>query len=293
MLRRQSFTARLLVIDKTLMTEPHMRKRETFYNFLVQMILEHDNGTINDATPILDESVKGKQSKRELTTYLRRALNAGRSQRKITAVRYHKSYTDNLIQAADMLSGAVSARYHKGDSAYFDSIRPIFGESLSLFGFGFGVSVLWWIGVTAVATWILLRTRAGNWIFAVGGAQNSARQVGVPVLATKVGLFMGTAGAAWLVGMIALFQSSTVTSATGIGDEFIFIICAVVGGCLLTGGYGSAIGAALGALIYGMTRQGIPYAGWDSDWLKAFLGVMLLGAVLVNDWVRRRVEASR
>ena len=113
------------------------------------------------------------------------------------------------------------------------------------------------------------------------------------MVATKVGLFMGTARAAWLVGMIALFQSSTVTSATGIGEEFIYIICAVVGGCLLTGGYGSAIGAALGALIYGMTSQGIPFAGWDSDWLKAFLGVMLLGAVLVNDWVRRRVEASR
>ncbi len=179
------------------------------------------------------------------------------------------------------------------DVPYYEVIQPIFGGSLSLFGFGFGVSVLWWIAVTALGTWILLRTRAGNWVFAVGGAQNSSRQVGVPVLRTKVGLFMGTAGAGWLVGMIALFQSSTVTSATGVGDEFIYIICAVVGGCLLAGGYGSAIGAALGALIYGMTAQGIPYAGWDSDWLQAFLGLMLLGAVLVNDWVRRRAEAAR
>jgi simple sugar transport system permease protein len=179
------------------------------------------------------------------------------------------------------------------DVPYFDSAQAVFGQSLNLFGFGFAISVIWWLAVTAVATWVLLRTRAGNWVFAVGGAQGSARQVGVPVLRTKVGLFMTTAGAGWLVGMIALFQSSTVTSATGIGEEFIYIICAVVGGCLLTGGYGSAIGAALGALIYGMTRQGIPYAGWDSDWLKAFLGVMLLAAVLVNDWVRRRVEASR
>jgi simple sugar transport system permease protein len=179
------------------------------------------------------------------------------------------------------------------DVPYFDSAQAVFGQSLNLFGFGFAISVIWWVAVTAVATWVLLRTRAGNWVFAVGGAQASSRQVGVPVLRTKIGLFMTTAGAGWLVGMIALFQSSTVTSATGIGEEFIYIICAVVGGCLLTGGYGSAIGAALGALIYGMTRQGIPYAGWDSDWLKAFLGVMLLAAVLVNDWVRRRVEASR
>ena len=98
---------------------------------------------------------------------------------------------------------------------------------------------------------------------------------------------MTTAGAGWLVGMLMLFTTSTVQANTGVGQEFIYIICAVVGGCLLTGGYGSAVGAALGALIYGMTDQGIVYAGWDNDWLKPFLGVMLLRAVLVNNWVRR------
>jgi simple sugar transport system permease protein len=154
-------------------------------------------------------------------------------------------------------------------------------------------ATFWFVGVTAVATWVLLRTRAGNWIFAVGGAQQSARQVGVPVLKTKVGLFMTTAFAGWMVGMLQLFKTTTVQSTTGVGQEFIFIICAVVGGCLLTGGYGSAIGAAFGALIYGMVQQGIPQAGWDNDWLYAFLGVMLLGAVLVNNWVKTRAEQMR
>jgi simple sugar transport system permease protein len=154
-------------------------------------------------------------------------------------------------------------------------------------------ATFWFIGVTAVATWVLLRTRAGNWIFAVGGAQVSARQVGVPVLKTKVGLFMTTAFAGWLVGMLSLFKTTTVQSTTGVGQEFIFIICAVVGGCLLTGGYGSPVGAAFGALIYGMVQQGIPQAGWDNDWLYAFLGVMLLGAVLVNNWVKTRAERMR
>ncbi len=151
----------------------------------------------------------------------------------------------------------------------------------------------WAIGVVAIATWVLQRTRAGNWIFAVGGAQTSARQVGVPVFKTKVGLFMTTAGAAWLVGMLNLFKTTTAQSTTGVGQEFVYIICAVVGGCLLTGGYGSAIGAALGALIYGMVNQGIVYAGWDSDWLYTILGVMLLAAVLVNNWVKSRAEAVR
>ena len=152
----------------------------------------------------------------------------------------------------------------------------------------------WWaLGVIIVATWILQRTRAGNWIFAVGGAQTSARQVGVPVFRTKVGLFMTTAFGAWIVGMLTLFKTTTAQSTTGVGQEFVYIICAVVGGCLLTGGYGSAVGAALGALIYGMVHQGIIYAGWDSDWLFAILGLMLLGAVLVNNWVKSRAERVR
>ena len=175
---------------------------------------------------------------------------------------------------------------------FFD-VKWLFGSTFSLFGTLFQVSVVWWVVLTAVATWVLMRTRAGNWIFAVGGAPVSARQVGVPVLATKVGLFMATAAAGWLAGMLQLFRTSTVQASTGVGQEFIYIICAVVGGCLLTGGYGSAIGASLGALIYGMTYQGIVFAQWDNNWLKAFLGVMLLAAVLVNTYVRRRAEVSR
>ena len=177
---------------------------------------------------------------------------------------------------------------------FYDSVQNVFGSAFSIGGGGsVYISVLWWIAMTALATWVLLRTRAGNWIFAVGGAQVSARQIGVPVFKTKVGLFMTTACAGWLVGMISLFRTSTVQSNTGVGQEFIYIICAVVGGCLLTGGYGSAIGAALGALIYGMTNQGIVYAQWDSNWLKTFLGVMLLGSVFLNNWVRARAETSR
>ncbi|MGA8988700.1 ABC transporter permease [Aeromicrobium sp.] len=179
------------------------------------------------------------------------------------------------------------------DVPYYDQAKRLFGSNLSVNGGLVYASVFWWLAVTVVATWVLLRTKTGNWIFSVGGAQTAARQVGVPVFRTKVGLFMTTAGAGWLVGMLLLFTTSTVQSNTGVGQEFIYIICAVVGGCLMTGGYGSAIGAALGALIYGMVNQGIVYSGWDNNWLKAFLGVMLLGAVLLNEWVRKRAETAR
>jgi simple sugar transport system permease protein len=179
------------------------------------------------------------------------------------------------------------------DVPFYDQPKAVFGRFFTFGDAHIYVSVFWWIVVAAIATWVLLRSRVGNWIFAVGGAQQASRQVGVPVAKTKIGLFMTTAGAGWLVGMLVLFTTSTVQANTGVGQEFIYIICAVVGGCLLTGGYGSAVGAALGALIYGMTYQGIIYAGWDNNWLKAFLGVMLLGAVLLNEWVRKRAETTR
>jgi simple sugar transport system permease protein len=200
----------------------------------------------------------------------------------------------NLAETKALI-GKVSLTI-RGEPGYEDG-RKIFGSSVQIplpnGDLNLYASTFWWIGITIVATWVLLRTRPGNWIFAVGGAQTSARQVGVPVFTTKVGLFMGTALAGWVAGMCALFKTSSVQSVAGVGQEFTFIICAVVGGCLLTGGYGSAIGAALGALIYGMVSQGIIFEGWDSDWLFTILGVMLLGAVIVNNWVKSRAEAVR
>jgi len=191
------------------------------------------------------------------------------------------------LAVTKLITGAVAIQ---GMSAVpsFDQVKIFLGSSFPFLGLDVKISIVWWIVLTALATWILLRTRSGNWVFAVGGQITSSRQVGVPVMKVKIGLFMTTAGAGWLVGMLQLFDVSTVQATTGIGQEFIYIICAVVGGCLLTGGYGSAIGAALGALIYGMTLQGIVFAQWDNNWLKAFLGAMLLLAVLVNLYVRRQ-----
>ncbi|MFI0372514.1 ABC transporter permease [Actinomadura sp. 1N219] len=154
------------------------------------------------------------------------------------------------------------------------------------------ITVLWWLLFVAIATWILLRTRTGNWIFAAGGSAASARAVGVPVARVKIGLFMGVAFCAWFSGMHLVFAFATVQSGEGVGNEFLYIICAVIGGCLLTGGYGSAIGAAIGAFIFGMTNKGIVYAEWNPDWFRFFLGAMLLIATVVNLIVRRRVERS-
>ena len=177
--------------------------------------------------------------------------------------------------------------------AGYQLLYNLFGRDIMIGGVGFAVSILWWLAVTALATWILLRTRIGNWIFAAGGAPAAARNMGVPVDKLKIGLFMTTATAAWLVAIIQLTVVKSADTLRGEGQEFIVIIAAVIGGNLLTGGYGSAVGAALGALIFGMVRQGIVFAGVDADWFFVFLGAMLIIAVLVNNYIRQAAEKAR
>lgn len=176
------------------------------------------------------------------------------------------------------------------------SLQTVFGSnffSSSGLQNGYSTAILWFILVTILGVWVLSRTRFGNWIYAVGGDANAARNIGVPVARTKISLFLSTAVAAALVGIISFAQASSAVSEQGAGYEFYYIIAAVVGGCLLTGGYGSALGAALGACIIGMAFEGVIYAGWDSSWDFAFLGVILFLAVGVNTYVYTRVQKAR
>jgi simple sugar transport system permease protein len=169
----------------------------------------------------------------------------------------------------------------------YSSLQAIFSSAFEIGGVRLEITVLWWILFVIVAAWILQRTKIGNWIFAVGGNADSARAVGVPVRKAKIGLFMTVAFLAWFIGMHTLYKFNSVQAGAGVGNEFIYIIAAVVGGTLLTGGFGNAIGVALGAFIFGMTSLGIVYAGWDPNWFRAFLGVMLLLAVMVNMYVKK------
>ncbi|WP_200215829.1 MULTISPECIES: ABC transporter permease [Micromonospora] len=188
-----------------------------------------------------------------------------------------------------LLTGNVASA-DISDMDGFATAQKIFGSEVTLGPVNLKITVLYWVVLTVIAAYVLLRTQMGNWVFAVGGDAAAARAVGVPVRATKIGLFMAVGFCAWLSGMHLLFQFNTVQSGEGVGKEFIFIIAAVIGGCLLTGGYGSVVGASLGALIFGMTQLGINYAGWNPDWFRTFLGVMLLLATLVNMYVKRRAD---
>ncbi|MCV9937891.1 ABC transporter permease [Boseaceae bacterium BT-24-1] len=158
---------------------------------------------------------------------------------------------------------------------------------------GVPVSILWFLAIAALATYVLLRTRFGNWIFAAGGDPNAARNSGVPVNLVKTTLFVLTACAATLVAILTVLDAGSTDARRGFQKEFEAIIAAVIGGCLLTGGYGSAIGAFFGAIIFGMVSIGLTYTSFDSDWFQVFLGGMLLLAVLFNNYIRRKATGER
>jgi simple sugar transport system permease protein len=113
------------------------------------------------------------------------------------------------------------------------------------------------------------------------------------VARTKIALFMMTSATAATMGIIETFELRSMQAKEGIGLEFIFIICAVVGGCLLTGGYGSVIGTFFGAAMLGMVQLGIVDAQWDSNWTYAFQGAILFIAVVLNTLLRSRAQKAR
>ncbi|HEX5562432.1 MAG TPA: ABC transporter permease [Nocardioidaceae bacterium] len=189
-----------------------------------------------------------------------------------------------------IVTGGVSSA-DMTDMAGWGSAQKVFAAQVTIGAVKLNITVLFWVLLTAIGGFLLLRTTVGNWILASGGDAAAARAVGVPVTATKIGLFMGVGFCAWVTGMHMLFNFNNVQSGAGVGNEFIYIIAAVIGGCLLTGGYGSVVGASVGALIFGMTQLGITYAGWNPDWFKTFLGAMLLGATLVNMYVKKKADA--
>ena len=122
-LRRQSMSIRALVVDKWSLTQPQLRDQATFYDQMVKLVLTEASGSMANATLVLDESVKSKRRKRTRGSFLRQALNLDPAAPKLRRIIHHASHTDSLIQAADMVSGAVYARFHHGDASYLEIIR--------------------------------------------------------------------------------------------------------------------------------------------------------------------------
>jgi simple sugar transport system permease protein len=178
-----------------------------------------------------------------------------------------------------LLTNTVSVSVDAGPTAHLILGQLIDGK--------FGVSILWWIGVIVVVAWILHIAKWGNWIFAVGGDLESARTTGIPTNKVKIALYMGTGLAAAFIGVsqAILYNVAQVSN----GQSFVFnsIIAVVIGGTLLTGGYGSVVGIVLGTLTFSIVNQGIYFTGWNADWASLILGILLLAAVLMNNTFRK------
>src|SRR5690606_2903851 len=128
---------------------------------------------------------------------------------------------------------------------------------------------------------------------ATGGDTDAARNSGVPVADVKTILFIGAACCAALVAILTVLDSGSTDARRGFQKEFEAIIAAVIGGCLLTGGFGSVIGTFFGSIIFGLVVIGLTYTRIDQDWYQVFLGAMLLMAVLFNNFVRRRIAGEK
>ncbi|MGJ8527257.1 ABC transporter permease [Maritalea sp.] len=158
---------------------------------------------------------------------------------------------------------------------------------------GIPMLIVWALVLIVFGHILLTKTRFGNWIFAAGGDAQAASYVGVPVNRVKILMFMFTAFCATVFATCQVMEFGSAGADRGLLKEFEAIIAVVIGGALLTGGYGSIIGAALGALIFGVVQQGLFFAGVESSLFRVFLGLILLFAVILNTYIRRMITGER
>lgn len=147
---------------------------------------------------------------------------------------------------------------------------------------GFRASALWFVLIIYILHLILTRTKYGNATFATGGNKEAARVLGIPVKKVKISNFVICSVLAGLAGCIQFARFYSVDPVRGEGLELEAIAAVVVGGTLMTGGYGSLVGTFFGVLLMGMVRSGLIMSGAPSYWYEAFIGIILIGAVIIN-----------
>ncbi len=147
---------------------------------------------------------------------------------------------------------------------------------------------IWFICLATIFAYILTRTRFGNWLFATGGSPEAARGMGVPAGRVQIVAFAVASLLACVAGFVSVARFSSVDALRGTGMELEVVLAVVVGGASLNGGYGSIIGAFLGVLIIGMIQQGLILIGINVYWYQAGIGLLLIVAAIVNQYVRKR-----
>jgi rhamnose transport system permease protein len=145
--------------------------------------------------------------------------------------------------------------------------------------------------VVVIAVWLLLsRTSFGRYVYSIGNNEEAARFSGVPIRKVKTALYTGMGV---LVGLASLIYTSRVYTAkadSGEGLELDVISAVVLGGASIYGGTGTIPGTVLGVLIIATLRNGLVLSGVSGTWHPFLLGALLIVAVFINEFFRRREE---
>ncbi|TRA99908.1 ABC transporter permease [Rhizobium rhizogenes] len=180
-----------------------------------------------------------------------------------------------------LLTGTTSVALSPAQSGPI--AKFLFGHFI---GGSFQVSIVWWLLLTAIYIFYVHYSPFGNWIFAMGGDRVSARNAGIPTDKLTVTLFILSSVSASFVGVCQAILFNVAQVSAGMTFIFNSIIAVVVGGVLLTGGFGSVIGIFLGTITFAIVNQGIYFTSFDRNWSSLIIGVMLLLAVLMNNTFR-------
>ena len=156
------------------------------------------------------------------------------------------------------------------------------GESFGL-GNIFSVTIFWWALFIAVVGFFMHISPYGNWIYAMGGDKLSARNAGIPTEKLTIGMFMYSSFSAAFLGISQAINYHQAVISTGRSFIFNSIISVVIGGVVLTGGFGSVWGIVFGTITFAMVTIGTGFTGFDANWADAIIGTLLLSAVIMNN----------
>ena len=163
-----------------------------------------------------------------------------------------------------------------------------FPDTFRLLGTGWTPALLF-LAVVLISVALSKQTRFGRWTLAIGGGEQSARLSGIPVTAVKRGTYVLSGLCAGLAGLITMAFNNTTQSTVGEGAELNVIAACVVGGIRITGGDGSLLGAALGALLIAFLRNALILTHRPQQQSNLFVAGVILAAAVLENWRQGRI----
>ena len=153
--------------------------------------------------------------------------------------------------------------------------------------------VMIWVILSFLCYIVLSKTQVGNWIYSTGGNLSAAQANGVPTNKVKISLFMFSAFCATLFAACQVFEVNTSDAAKGNLKELEAIAAAVIGGIVMTGGFGTVLGIIVGTFIFGLAKEAFFYIpGIDGSFYRVFLGFVIIASALLNENIRKRIMGN-